>query len=375
MRPLLGLLLALGGCLGPANEGSERSLSDRAPLLAPPEIPERATPVVETDDGSDWVRLVSGEWVRGKIRVLNEGVLEFESAELDELRIGWGDVAEIRTARPFTLVLEGGVQALGELRLLGEQIFLTTAEGTRGVPRADVFRIVPGEPREANYWSGDVSFGTTARSGNTDQIDTTTTVSLFRRTARSRLPIDYSAAYGELEGVSNTDNQRLTAQYDWFLSSRMFVTPLGFELYRDRFQNIDLRASPYTGLGYTAVDTSRVEWNVSAGLGYRETQFDTVEAGQDDSDASAIGIVGTRLSWDPSPRIDVDFDYSAQIGLEDSGNTNQGATLQFSLDVWGDVDLDLRMRWDRVGQPQPDSDGLVPEKDDFRFTVGLSWSF
>lgn len=370
------LLSALGACLGPrAAEDSGWELPERAPLPEPREVAEPGTPVVETGDGSDWVRLVSGEWIRGEIDLLNDGVLEFDSAELDDLQIDWGDVAEVRTARNFTLVLEGGVEALGRLRLLDEEIFLTTEAGTLVLARADVFRIVPGAPREANYWSGEVSFGTTARSGNTDQIDTTTVISLLRRTARSRLPIDYTAAYGELDGVSNTDNQRLTANYDWYLNSRLFVTPLGFELYRDQFQNIDLRASPYTGLGYTAVDTAKVEWNVTAGLGYRETRFDTVGPGEDASEASAIGIVTTNLSWDPSPRVEVDFDYSAQVGLEDSANTNQGATLEFSLDVWGDVDLDVRMRWDRVGQPQPDSGGLVPEKDDFRFTVGLSWSF
>ena len=379
-RPLLlpVLALVLGSCAAP-EEGGLDLMPDfwamEASLPEPQDVPQPEAPVIDTTDGSDWIRLSSGEWLRGEIEVFDREVLDFDSEELDDLQIDWDDVVEIRTTRDFTLVLEGQVEVIGVLRMLEDRIFLTDEAGTRELARRDVYRMIPGKPSEANYWSGNVAIGMTGRSGNTDQIDITTSISVLRRTARSRFTAAYDAAYGKVQGVPNTDNQRLRSQYDWYLGSRLYVTPLGVELYRDRFQNIRMRASPFTGLGYTLVDTGKIEWDVNAGIGYRYTRFDSVEAGEDDSDGTGQGIVATVFSWDPTGNVEIDADYSAQIGLEDTTDTNQSATLGLSVDLWWDLDLDVKLRWDRVGLPQPDSDGNVPEKDDYRLTVGLSWEF
>ena len=39
------------------------------------------------------------------------------------------------------------------------------------------------------------------------------------------------------------------------------------------------------------------------------------------------------------------------------------------------LDLDVTFQWERVGDPEPDTDGEIPEKDDFRITVGLGIEF
>jgi len=338
-------------------------------------LPAPPAPVIDTSDGKDWVRLVSGEWIRGEIVVFDREVLEFDSDELDDLKLDWEDVAEIRTSRDFTLVLEGQVEVIGVVRMLDQRFFLTDGAGTRELERGDVYRMVPGKPREANYWSGKVTIGGTARSGNTDQTDVTASISVLRRTGRTRFPTTYDSAYGELDGDTNTDNQRLRSNFDWYLGSRLYLTPVGFEVYRDRFQNLDLRVSPYTALGYTLVDSGWVEWDVTAGLGYRYTRYDSVEAGEDDTDGTGSGIVGTGFSWDLTGSVEIDAEYNAQIGLEDTEDTNQGATVSLSVDLWRDLEFDVQFRWDRVGLPQPDSDGNVPENDDYRLTVGLTWDF
>jgi putative salt-induced outer membrane protein YdiY len=380
LLPLALLAVALGACKGPAEGGSGPALFSRwsasqAPLPEPQDVPAPPAPVVTTDDGFDWVRLSSGEWLKGEILVFDREVLQFDSDELDELEFDWEDVVEVRSPHEFTLVLDDRREVTGVFRMLDDEIFVTDAEGTRTFPRKSVFRMVPGETSELDHWSGKLSIGLTARSGNTNQTDFTTALTMLRRTARSRLPLSFDSAYGELEGEPNTNNQRLRGNYDWYLGSRLYVTPLGFELYRDTFQNLELRASPYTGLGYTLIDAGPLEWDVNVGLGYRYTRYDSVEPGEDDSDGTGAAIVGTVLSWDPTGSVDVDFDYSAQIGLEDASDTNQGATLELSVDLWWDLDLDVRLRWDRVGQPQPDDNGVLPKKDDYRLTVGLTWEF
>lgn len=369
---LLGLVV--GACATPRGDGADPWAGARE-ASAPQDLPAPPAPVVDTSDGADWVRLSSGEWLTGEIVVLDRKVLELDSKELGDLKLDWADVAEVRTSRDFTLVLEGQVQVIGAVRVLDETVFLTDAGGTREIPRAEVFRMVPGEPSEANFWSGKVVVGSTARSGNTHQVDLTWSVALLRRTARSRLPIGYDAVYSELEGEASADNQRFHAQYDWYLGSRLYVTPLGVEVYRDPFQNLALRVSPFCALGYTLVDTGRLESNVSAGLGYRYTRYDSVEPGEDETDGTSDAVLGASVKWDPLPAVSVHADYSAQIGLEDTRDTNQGATVALSVDLGWDLELDVKARWDRVGLPQPDSDGVVPERDDYRLSVGLGWQF
>lgn len=49
--------------------------------------------------------------------------------------------------------------------------------------------------------------------------------------------------------------------------------------------------------------------------------------------------------------------------------------MKLSVDLVGDLDLDIAFVWDRVNRPAADSGGDVPEKDDYRTTIGLGWSF
>lgn len=368
------LLLPAVACSSPDKQALRQETLE-ALLIAAEEVPEETVPTIDLDDGGDWIRLSSGEWIRGEIVSYNDDSLEFDSDDLGTLNIDWGDAAEVHTSRLFTVMLEGRTQMIGRVRVLGDEVYLVSADGTRRVSREDLFRMVPGEPRELNYWSGRVSVGFTGRSGNTNSEDLNTTVYFLRRTARSRLPIDYNANYGKLEDEANTDNQRLRSQYDWYLGRQLFVTPLGFELYADRFQNLEMRATPYAALGYTLIDESRIEWSLTAGYGYRYTEFISTPEGVEDPDTTANAIFATRVGWEPTSTLDVDFDYTAQIGLPDTTDTNQGATLILSLDLLFDLDLDVQFRWDRVGLPRPDEDGSIPEQDDFRTTIGLGWDF
>jgi hypothetical protein len=160
-----------------------------------------------------------------------------------------------------------------------------------------------------------------------------------------------------------------------FLSSRTYVTPFGIEVFRDPFQNIDLRVSPYAGVGYTLVERNDLEWNALVGAGYRYTEFVSVEAGEDDTTGFPILVLDTGLATDLTPKIELVADYGAQMSLEDTTDTNQNASVGLSIDIWGELDLDLKVTWTRVGLPVADSDGDVPRKDDFRFDLGLAWSF
>jgi hypothetical protein len=47
----------------------------------------------------------------------------------------------------------------------------------------------------------------------------------------------------------------------------------------------------------------------------------------------------------------------------------------FEIDLTELLELGISLVWDRIEDPRPASDGLVPESDDFRLIVGLTFDF
>ena len=355
-----------------------RSVDGFVPSYSSPGPQEPATPFEPApppEDDFDWIRLVSGEWLKGEITVLSGDTLEFDSEELDDLSLDWEDVAELRSGRDVVVVLDNRKRYEGRVHVVDGEVIVTGADGETRAPRDDLYRMVSDAQRERDHWSGKLSLGINVREGNTDQRDVTGAFNAKRRTPKSRLDLQMNSTFSEVEGIETVDNQRLQTVFDLFLSPRFFVTPIGLELYRDPFQNIALRTTPYAGVGYAAVDRKRVEWDLSLGAGARRTEFESVEPGEDDVSTTATAVVGTTLDSDITKDVELDLSYQAQIGVDDVENTNQHLAVTLSVDLWWDLELDFSVYWDRVGQPEPDSDGNTPQKDDLRMVFGLAWDF
>lgn len=55
------------------------------------------------DSEFDWIQLSSGEWLKGKIKTLYDGKLEFKSSDLGTLSLSWDTVKQVRTAKSQTV--------------------------------------------------------------------------------------------------------------------------------------------------------------------------------------------------------------------------------------------------------------------------------
>ena len=47
----------------------------------------------------------------------------------------------------------------------------------------------------------------------------------------------------------------------------------------------------------------------------------------------------------------------------------------FKSEITRDLDLDISAVWNRISQPTEDDTGNLPEPDDYRLLLGLSYSF
>ena len=135
---------------------------------------EHNRPVPENLEGWDWVKLTSGEWLKGEIKTYNKENLDFESDELGDLNLDWDKVEEIVSENLFTIRLTDRSTRTGILKIQGDEFDLITTDGLKEKhTRSEIQRFIRGEPTEQNYWSGDIRAGLVLRRGNTDQVDNT----------------------------------------------------------------------------------------------------------------------------------------------------------------------------------------------------------
>jgi hypothetical protein len=62
-----------------------------------------------------------------------------------------------------------------------------------------------------------------------------------------------------------------------------------------------------------------------------------------------------------------------RIVNEESGTYTHHLETGFEFELTRALDFDITLIWDRIQDPRPDSDGIVPEQDDYRlvFFLGL----
>jgi len=323
----------------------------------------------------DWIHFKNGEWLKGEIKDLQDKSFSFESDKLGTLQLNWDDIHAVYSSIQHTCVFEDNTSVLGKVRIVGDRVTVTTPEGEKQHQRANLRSIIPGGNTEWNYWSLKYTFGLTARRGNTDQADTSSFLSVRRRSPETRTRFEHRAMSGSIEGKETVNNQLAHLRHDVFLTRRLYLTVPSIQYYRDKFKNIDSRLTSGAELGYHIIDRGDLEWTAGGGAGYQYIQFDEVEPGEDSSMGGAAILCATDLNWELTEKLDFDLQYSATIGLEEDLGINQHALATLSFDIWKDLDFDVSLTWNRVGSAKRASDGDEPDEDDVHLHLGIGWEF
>jgi hypothetical protein len=213
--------------------------------------------------------------------------------------------------------------------------------------------------------------GIIARTGNSDQTDANTFLRFRREATRSRFDIAYTGNFGSVNTETNVNNHRLDSTFNIFVSRRMFLTPIGAELFSDEFQNIDYRATAGFGFGYYLWRQSAFDFFLSLGGAYQSLQYVSVQPGQDQRVENGAVVPALVIEWDITGDIEFDIDYNAQIGVPETKNAFHYLFVLLSIEISTYLDWDTSFQWNHNENPVADAAGIVPKRDDYRLSVGL----
>ena len=108
-------------------------------------LPEEFT--IEFGDVYDWMRLTSGEWLKGRLKRMREDRIEFDSDKLDVVEFDWDKVDQLHCPQINTYVFEDKLDVVGRAVITKDTVLVETADGVVSYPRVELLSIVDGEPR------------------------------------------------------------------------------------------------------------------------------------------------------------------------------------------------------------------------------------
>jgi len=340
-----------------------------------------ATYVIEFGDTFDWVRMVSGEWLKGDMKRMRDDNLEFDSDKLNMQNIDFADVTHVHSPVVNTYVFDDRISATGRAVVTPEKIIVETDEGTKIFDRSELESIVAGGEREKDWWSMKLRFGLTLNKGNTDQLTYDINFNTRREDRMTLLDLNYNTSFGQTGGVQNVNRHLGEEDFKVFVSSRWFVTPLFGQLFNDRFQNIQFRATPAAGAGLHIIDVPNVKWDFQTGVGYQYLNYRdaTLLTGASNPQHDAFIPLYTYADFDITGDIDLTVSWLTNLVVTTIGNTNHTGKADLAIELTSVIDLDIAflfLRTEEPAPPAPPAAGAPPpdpiKKNDYQLVVGIS---
>jgi hypothetical protein len=341
-----------------------------------------STYIIEFGDTFDWVRMVSGEWLKGDMKRMRDDNLEFDSDKLDMQNIDFADVSHVHSPVVNTYVFDDRISAIGRAVITPEKVIVETIDGTRTFPRSELDSIVAGGEREKDWWSMKLRFGLTLNKGNTDQLTYDIKFNTRREDEMTLLDLTYNASFGQTGGTQNVNRHLGEEDFKVFLSSRWFVVPLFGQLFNDRFQNIQLRATPAAGAGIHIIDKPNVKWDFQTGVGYQYLNYldtTTLPVGSPNPQNDAFIPLYTYADFDITGDVDLTVSWLTNLVVTTIGNTNHTGKADLAIELTSVLDLDiafLYLRTETPAPPPPPADPTVTpdpiRQNDYQLVVGIS---
>jgi hypothetical protein len=328
---------------------------------------------IDFGDEKDWVRLASGEWLRGNIERMRDGSMEFNSDEIKLITYDWKKVRELHSPRANTYNFTDGTELVGPAMINEEFVVVQTVDGMVTRPRVELQAIIEHMRRERNYWSAVLRLGLTANAGNSENLTFNAFWQLVREDTLTRAAITYDGTFGTASRAEVANRHLAGGDVDIFVHPIIYVKALTGQLLYDKFQNIRLRATPATGVGFHLITTYVVNWDLEfAPLGYQYLSLLDPLASVENPQNDAYMMFRTFADIDFTDDIQLLLEWRTNLVYTTIGNTNHVGSLDFTVRVTTLLHLNTSFLYLRTEQPFPRSDGTIPKQNDYQIVFGIS---
>ena len=168
---------------------------------------------------------------------------------------------------------------------------------------------------ESGGWNGDIEFGYTSTSGNSDDSNLKARFDAKRDTGNWKNHAHLDATNSESEGIRSSERYFGSYRLGYNFSDTQYV--YGYGSYEDdRFSGYDYQSTVSVGYGQTLIDESNMKWSFEVGPGYRFAKVADDVAEDDEEDAILRAF--THYEWSFTETATFFQDLSVEYGEDNT---------------------------------------------------------
>ncbi len=219
---------------------------------------------------ADELLLRDGSRILGTVKKKAGNTLEFSTSFAGIIKVDWDQVSELRTDQPAQVLLRND-------DVISASVFRNGADSTtvqsgpdtppQTLSRPEVAFINPEPWRlgEGFKFTGRANFALESQRGNTDEDEIDIDGDLLWRRKQDRFTLMGELERDKTDGKTTTDNWKLNAKYDYFVTSKRYYGALVFAE-ADDLADLTLRVGAGPGVGYQFFESEELKLSVETGL-------------------------------------------------------------------------------------------------------------
>jgi putative salt-induced outer membrane protein YdiY len=254
-------------------------------VLAASAVAQEAAPELDT------IKLANGDTITGTVKSAKGGKMTVATGYAAAIKIDIGKIESITTAGELTLKLDSGDRVKGRLRMVEKGVLEVILGPSGDTARIGWSRVKEINPGPDVVYKGFVALGGSTQSGNTDRKSFSLSAQMDRITEIDRFSLRFLWNYSEEDEIRTARNVFGAVKYDYRFSDRIYGY-LSLDLLYDEFRDIDLRMVASVGVGWDVVREDHLTLQAEAGVAYVSENFDTAP----DDDHFALRAAG-KLVW------------------------------------------------------------------------------
>jgi Protein of unknown function, DUF481 len=317
---------------------------------------------------TDVLILINGDHITCEIRSLGRDQLVAKTDHIGTITVKWGRVAELSSARVFSVETATGILFVGSLQSAGPGRVTVVSHG--GVDVTLQLSEIVGIRSVSTSWFGEVdgnlNFGFSyTRGSGVAQLNVSFAAN-FRR-PKKETSIDFDSMFTRTKDVSESSRSSLRATHYRYLNQRWLWGVTG-EGQRNSDLGIKFRGLAGSGMGYRFLRTNHQEFiMVGAAVLNREVPLE----GHATSNAElSIGAVyGLYLVSFPKTNIDIDAELLPS--LTESGRVRFELNSSVGRELWHDFTVTASL-YDSYDNRPPGGSTLT---NDVGVALSIGWTF